>query len=145
MTIEKLNNGAMNIAAMSLMDFTKELIEVSKQGYELDLTVEAGVPQNIGYLYVCTLFPTSTEEQDAVTDDEPADEKPVLPEDIDKVSTPAGQEHDDALQDSLGLPRIVTTNPEEPATQVSPDPAPVTTEAPKASKGGRPAGSKNKQ
>ena len=134
MTIEKLNNGAMNIAAMSLMDFAKELIEVSKQGYELDLTVEAGVPQNIGYLYVCTLFPTSTEEQET-----PADERPVLPEDTDKVSTPAGQEHDDALQDSLGLPRIVTTNPEEPVTQVSPDPAPV------ASKGGRPAGSKNKQ
>lgn len=130
MTIEKLNNGAVNIAAMSLMDFAKELIEVSKQGYELDLTVEAGVPQNIGYLYVCTLFPTSTEEQETLF--------PETPVGVERV-----RELEVALVTALEIKR--EEGEAEAKTEVPLETTQQVTEAPKASKGGRPAGSKNKQ
>lgn len=89
MTIEKLNNGAVNIAATSLIDFVQDILAVYKTGYVLDFSTENGVPQNIGYLYAVTMFP--------------ADESPVEVEDAYKVSVPAPKQAEDDLDEALGL------------------------------------------
>lgn len=88
MTIEKLNNDAVNIAATSLIDFVQDILAVYKSGYVLDLSTENGVPQNIGYLYAVTMFPPKEEpiEVDDVykevsapkKTDEDSEDKPTL-------------------------------------------------------------------
>jgi hypothetical protein len=77
MTIEKLNNDAVNIAATSLIDFVQDILAVYKSGYVLDLSTENGVPQNIGYLYAVTMFPAKEEsiEVDDVYKEVPAPKK----------------------------------------------------------------------
>ena len=89
MTIKKLNNGAVNIAATSLLDFVHDILVVSKRGYVLDLSTESGVPQGIGYLYTVTMFP--------------ADDAPVEVDDTYKVSVSVFKEVEDALDKVLGL------------------------------------------
>ena len=81
MPTELQNNGNLNIVTNSFVELLTEVEAAIHKGFMLDVESNVGYPQMIGTLFTVTMFPEGSVE----------------------VSEVAGEEHEKALEDAIGV------------------------------------------